>query len=149
VNRAKGFSFAYPPLYKPIRRPDTSADRDEDIDKLAAEGRWVGLRHQRSDSRIDVFLLNDRFDADRFFEQHNTSAASGPPSPIQEGDNTFYFCGGGGGGLEYPDAFFADFKGKTLYIIFDGPYDNGRSPSDETEEVESKMLASFRTFQAQ
>ncbi len=146
VDRVHGFSFAYPPIYKRIRRPNTSVDRDEEIDKAAAEGRWVGLLHQRSDSRIDLFLENDAFDVDRFFAQHNTSSSDGPPPPIQEGDNTFYFCGGGSMGGQYPDAFFSNFKGKTLYIVFDGPYDNGRSPSDETEEIESKMLASFRTL---
>lgn len=144
VNQAHGFSFAYPPLYKLIRRPDTSADREEDMDKVAAEGRWLGLRHQRSDGRIDVILENDRFDIDRFFAKHNTSSADGPPPPIREGDNTFYFCGGGSMGGQYPDAFFADFKGKTIYLVFDGPYDNSNTPTDETKEIESKMLASFR-----
>ena len=143
VDRVHGFSFAYPPIYKRIRRPTPDV---EDMNKAATEGRWVGLRHQRSDARIDVILENDRFDVDRFFAQHNTSASDGPPPPIQEGDNTFYFCGGGSMGGQYPDAFFSKFKGKTLYIVFDGPYDYRNTPSDETKEIESKMLASFRTF---
>jgi hypothetical protein len=143
VDRVHGFSFAYPAIYKRIRRPTPEV---EDMNKAAAKGRWVGLRHQRSDGRIDVILLNDRFDANRFFDQHNTSAASGPPSPIQEGDNTFYFCGGGSMGGQYPDAFFSNFKGKTMYFVFDGPYDYSNTPTDETKEIESKMLASFRTF---
>ena len=47
-------------------------------------------------------------------------------------------------GGQYPDAFFSDFKGKTLYVVFDGPYDNSNTPTDETKDIESKMLASFR-----
>ena len=53
--------------------------------------------------------------------------------------------GSGGGGAQYPDQVFFNLKGKTLYIVFDGPYD-GRSPTRETEQIESEMLASFRTF---
>jgi hypothetical protein len=142
VDRVHGFSFAYPPIYKRIRRPNTDA---EDSRKAVAEGRWVGLRHQRSDARIDFYLENDPFDVDRFFARHNTSAGEGPPPPIREGNNTFYFCGGGSMGGENPDAFFSNFKGKTLYIVFDGPY-TGNTPTEETKEIESKMLASFRTF---
>jgi hypothetical protein len=144
VDKVHGFSFSYPPIYKRIRRPNAGGDADEETEKAAAQGRWVGMRHQRSDARIDFFLENDRFDIDRFYAQHNTSSADGPPSPIKMGDNTYYFCGGGSMGGQYPDAFFGNFKGKTIYIVFDGPYDNGSTPSDETKEIESKMLASFR-----
>jgi hypothetical protein len=148
VNQAHGFSFAYPPLYKLKRRPDSSKDQEADarggdMDKEAVDGRWVGLRNQSSDGAIDVTLENDRFDVDRFFAKHNTSAADSPAPPIQEGDNTFYFCGGGSMGGQYPDAFFAKFKGKTIYFVFDGPYDSN-TPTDETKEIESRILASFR-----
>jgi hypothetical protein len=144
VDRVHGFSFAYPPLYKRIRRPDTSVERDEDMSKAAAEGRWVGLRHQRSDGRIDFLLKNDHFNLDRL-KDHAPTGEGGPPPAVREGDNTFYGYGAGGGGVEYPDQFFFNFKGKTLYIVFDGPY-SGKSPTDETKEIESQMLASFRTF---
>ena len=65
VDRVHGFAFAYPPIYKRIRRPD-SRDHWEERAKAAAEGRWVGLRHQRSDARIDFILENKPFDLNSF-----------------------------------------------------------------------------------
>lgn len=147
VDRVHGFSFAYPPIYKRIRRPGVGVDRpggDESTDKVAAEGR-IGLLHQRSDAEIDLVLQDTRFDLDSFAAQHAPTGVEGPPFPVQAGDNTFYVYGSGGGGVQYPDQVFFNLKGKTLYIVFDGPYD-GRSPTRETEQIESEMLASFRTF---
>ncbi|MFI5353359.1 MAG: hypothetical protein ACHQZS_10390 [Candidatus Binatales bacterium] len=148
VDRVHGFSFAYPPIYKRIRRPGIGVDwldREEDLDKVAAEGRWVGLLHQRSDAGIYFLLKDTRFDLDSFAAQHAPTGVEGPPSPVKAGGNTFYVYGSGGGGAQYPDQVFFNLKGKTLYIVFDGPYD-GRSPTRETEQIESEMLASFRTF---
>jgi hypothetical protein len=145
VNRVHGFSFAYPPLYKLIRRPDTSVDRDEDIEKAATHGRWVGLRNQSSDGRIDFLLSNKHFDLESF-KDHAPTGYEDPPPAVQEGDNTFYAYGAGGGGVEYADQFFFNFRGKTLYIVFDGPY-QGKSPTEETEVIESQMLTSFRVFE--
>ncbi len=144
VDKVHGFSFAYPPLYKLIRKPDAS-ERWPDRDEAATEGRWVGLRNQRSDGTIDFLLSSDRFDLNSFVESAPTGNEF-PPAEVQEGDNTFYAYGAGGGGVEYPDQFFYNFKGKTLYIGFDGPY-AGKTPTDETKKIESEMLASFRTFE--
>jgi len=142
VDKVHGFSFAYPAIYKRIRRPNTD---DEDMNKAAAQGRWVGLRHQRSDAKIDFYLENDRFDLNGL-TNHAPTGYEDPPPAVQEGDNTFYYYGAGGGGVEYADQFFYNFKGKTLYIVFDGPYE-GKSPTEETRKIESQMLTSFRTFQ--
>lgn len=149
VNEVHGFSFAYPPLYKVKRRPDRIKDQEEDagegdMDKKAIEGRWVGLRNQSSDGTIDFLLTSTRFDLNRLSTNAPTGE-EGPPPAVQEGENTFYYYGAGGGGAEYPDQFFYNFDGKLLSIVFDGPYE-GKSPTDETKEIESKMLASFRIF---
>jgi hypothetical protein len=151
VDKVHGFSFAYPPLYKLKRRPDSARDQEEyardggmDVDEAAMQGRWVGLRNQSSDGTIDFLLTSKRFDLNSLSGSAPTGE-EGPPPAVQEGDNTFYYYGAGGGGVEYADQFFYNFKGKTLYIVFDGPYE-GKSPTDETQEIESKMLASFRTF---
>ena len=143
VDRVHGFAFAYPPIYKRIRRPDSGPL--ERTGKAAAEGRWVGLRHQRSDARIDFILEDQPFDLNSLVKDAPTGNDE-PPGPVEEGDNTFYVYGAGGGGVEYPDQFFFNFKGKTLYIVFDGPYINDKTPSDETKKIEEKVLASFRTF---
>ena len=142
VDKVHGFSFAYPAIYNRIRRPDAD---DEDMKKAAAQGRWVGLRHQRGDASIDFYLENDRFDLDGL-TKHEPTGWEGPPPAVKEGDNTFYCYGPGGGGVTYPDQFFFNFKGKTLYIVFDGPYDYSKTPTDETKEIEAKMLSSFRSF---
>ena len=105
----------------------------------------MGLRHQRSDARIDFILENKPFDLNSFVKGAPTGYDE-PPSPVEEGDNTFYVYGAGGGGVEYPDQFFFNLKGKTLYIVFDGPYINDKTPADETKKIEEKVLASFRTF---
>jgi hypothetical protein len=149
VDKVHGFSFAYPPLYKLKRRPDSNRDQEEDareggMDKAALEGRWVGLRNQRSDGTIDFRLTSTPFNLDGLSSNAPTGQ-EGPPPAAQEGESTFYYYGAGGGGVEYPDQFFYNFRGKTLYIVFDGPYTD-KSPTDETKEIESKMLASFRTF---
>jgi len=149
VDKVHGFSFAYPPLYKLKRRPDSGRDQEEDareggMDKAAVESRWVGLRNQSSDGTIDFLLTNKRFDLNSLSGNAPTGE-EGPPPAVQEGENTFYYFGAGGGGVEYADQFFYNFNGKLLSIVFDGPYE-GKSPTDETQEIESKMLASFRTF---
>jgi hypothetical protein len=143
VDRVHGFAFAYPPIYKRIRRPDRENWPEQAT--AAAEGRWVGLQHQRSDARIDFILGDERFDLNSFVRNAPTGVEF-PPSWVIEGDNLFYEYGAGGGGVEYPDQFFFNLKGKTLYIVFDGPYLNDKTPSDETKEIEDKMLASFRVF---
>jgi hypothetical protein len=148
VNRVQGFSFAYPPLDKPIRRLDAGEDRvnrDEDMEKAVTHGRWVGLRNQSSDGRIDFLLTNERFDLESL-KDHRPTGEEEPPPAVQEGNNTFYAYGAGGGGAEYPDQYFFNFKGKTLYIVFDGPY-QGKSPTEETKKIESQMLTSFQTFE--
>lgn len=143
ADRVHGFAFAYPPIYKRIRRPDRENWKERA--KAAAEGRWVGLRHQRSDARIDFILEDQPFDLNSLV-RYAPTGNDFPPEPVDEGDNTFYEYGAGGGGVAYPDRFFFNLKGKTLYIIFQGPYINDKTPSAETKKIEEKVLASFRTF---
>ena len=69
-----------------------------------------------------------------------------PPVRSKRVTTRFMFTVAGGGGVEYPDQFFFNLKGKTLYIVFDGPYINDKTPADETKKIEEKVLASFRTF---
>ena len=149
VNRVHGFSFSYPPIYVLIRRPHTERYFGEDMDKAAAEGRWVRLIHQGSYGTIDFLLKRDRFDLDSFETKYAPTGDEDPPRAVQEGSNTFYQYGAGGGGVAYPDQFFFSLRGKTLYIKVDGPYSPSteNTTTDETKKIESRMLASFRTFQ--
>jgi hypothetical protein len=144
VDRVHGFSFAYPPVYKLIRPPKDTFYSGEDMHKAAAEGRWVELMHQGSYDTIDFLLKNERFDRDSFKSDAPTGDEF-PPVAVREGNNTFYRYGPGNAGVPYPDQFFFDLKGKTLYIRILGPYDQNTT-TEETKKIESQMLASFRAF---
>jgi hypothetical protein len=88
------------------------------------------------------------FDLHSFIRGAPTGIES-PPEPLQVNGETFYYYGPGGGGVSYPDQYFFNLKGKTLYISFDGPYAHEKGekgPSYETKQMEIQMLASFRTF---
>ena len=68
------------------------------------------------------------------------------PVPFRFGSQTFYYIGPGGG-VNYPDTFFYNLRGRILVIEFDGPYpldSKSKSPSDETKKFEKAVLESFR-----
>jgi hypothetical protein len=48
--------------------------------------------------------------------------------------------------VEYPDQYFFNPRGKTLYTTFDGPYVARKTPSAETKKLESEILATFSIF---
>jgi len=149
VNRVYGFSIAYPQTYVRILRQHTKRDFDENMDKAATEGRWVELQRQGSYDTIDILLMKKRFDLASFMIGYAPTGVEWPPRAQKEGTNTFYHYADGGGGVSYPDQFFFNLRGKTLYINVDGPYDpsNGKTTTDEMKKTESQMLASFRIFQ--
>jgi hypothetical protein len=144
VNRVHGFSFAYPPIYERVRPPHRNLG--ENMDKAAAEGRWVELMRQGSHDTIDVLVKKERFDLDSFRSRYAPTGVEFPPRALQEGGNTFYGYGAGHQGFPEPDQFFFNLKGKTLYILVDGPFTDFTTTTDETKKIESQMLASFRTF---
>ena len=41
------------------------------------------------------------------------------------------------------DRYFFTLKGKTLYVTFDGPYLNDKTPTPETKKWEREILATF------
>jgi hypothetical protein len=127
IDRTHGFCFQYPPIYKRVRDASTR----KNIVALKAEG--------------EIYLWLDRrpFKLKRL---EDMSRSGNPPEPTEIGGLTFYYNGPGGGGVEYPDEYFFNLRGKLLHIEFDGPYPNDNHPSDETKELEPKLLATFRTF---
>jgi hypothetical protein len=144
VDRVHGFAFAYPPIYKRVRRAPSHSFQPA----AAAQVFWVGLLHQSSDGTIDFFLEDAPFNLNSFLKCCVPTGWDTPPDAIQEGPNTFYYYGPGGM-LAHPDQYFFNLRGKTLYIVFDGPYlqSDVKTPSPETKEIEDKMLSSFCTFQ--
>lgn len=134
VDRTHGFCFRYPPTYK--RVPNTVKIKN-----------LVTFQLLDSDARLFVTFENKPFDLQRFVQNAPTGYVD-PPGPIQVGKYTFYFYGPGGGGVSYPDQYFFNLRGKTLYISFDGPYVNDKTPTAETKKLESEILATFSTFRA-
>jgi hypothetical protein len=69
------------------------------------------------------------------------------PHQVQIGKLTFFYYGTGGGGTTYPDDYLYNLNGSILEISFDGPYPpKSKSPSEETRQMEKKVLESFRVF---
>jgi hypothetical protein len=69
-----------------------------------------------------------------------------PPEALQIGKNTFRYYGPGGGGVTYADVYYFDLRGKILAIGFDGPYENDKTPTSDTKQIERKVLESFQEF---
>jgi len=59
---------------------------------------------------------------------------------------TFYYTGPGGGGVDYSDDYLFNLHGKLLHIEFDGPYVDDNHPAPKVQELEPKLLATFRVF---
>ena len=132
IDRKHGFCLLYPPIYKRV----SNTIHQEGLVTLS-----------RSDSQASIYITfeSKAFDLQSFVERAPTGYDS-PPDPVPAGPNTFYYYGAGGGGVSYADQYFFDLKGKTLYISFDGPYVNDKTPSPETKALEPRLLSSLRTF---
>jgi|SRR5579871_2697651 len=153
VDQSHGFCFSYPPTYTPVAQPwlkiyTNAPDKSalERLRKAAQEHRLLRLQNkQDSTAGIIVSLENEPFNLESFVAGAPTGIDS-PPERKQIGPEIFYYYGPGGGGVEYADQYFFDLKGKTLLIIFDGPYINDKTPSPETKALEERLLETFRTF---
>ncbi len=153
VDRSHGFCFSYPPTYTPVAQPwlkiyTNAPDKSalERLRKAAQEHRLLRLQNKQDTSAGIIVSLDDEpFDLESFVAGAPTGIDS-PPERKQIGPEIFYYYGPGGGGVEYADQYFFDLKGKTLRIIFDGPYINDKTPSPETKALEERLLETFRTF---
>jgi hypothetical protein len=66
---------------------------------------------------------------------------------VRAGSRTFYFYGAGGGGVNYPDQFLTDLRGRILDIELDGPYgESFKSPNKVTKALEKEVLATVRIY---
>lgn len=151
VDRVHGFCLSYPSVYERRNQPwvmnySEKADYSDYRRKAVKEGRVLILgRTGAKDAYIFIQLDDKLFDLERFIKDAPMGIDS-PPEPLQVGGGTFYYYGAGGGGVTYPDQYFYNLRGKTLYISFDGPYANEKSPSYEAKQMEVQILASFRAF---
>lgn len=131
VNRTHGFCISYPSIYKPV--PNGQGNN------LAT------FQRSRSEAKIIISFDDKPFDLQSFISGAPTGV-EGPPESVRVGQLTFYYYGPGGGGAQYPDQYFFNLRGKTLQLLFDGPYVDNKTPSAETKKIEREMLATFSIF---
>jgi hypothetical protein len=142
IDRAHGFCFSYPPVYKQTRQP--WLEQNDNLRKAAKEDRMLDLERAGDEGASIFVLLEDvPFDLESFVKGAPTGIEY-PPEPLQVGGNTFYYYGAGGGGVQYADQYCFNLRGRTLGINFDGPYENDNSPSYEAKQMEVQILATFR-----
>lgn len=141
-----GFELSYPTSYK-IRELPCSLAR-----WLAEMGyqKLLYLSTGTGQNQGSILVLLDR----RHFslgtlETLHAHTGLVEPDKIQFGAHTFYLYSGGGGGVTYPDDYLYNLKGSILEISFGGPCPPGsKSPSKKTQEIEKKVLESFRVLVA-
>lgn len=129
VDQIHGFCFQYPPSYKRTIG--------------AKHSKEIKFRSLRPEAFIYVLFDDKPFHLERFVTNAPTGVME-PPESVEIGGRTFYYYGPGGGGVDYPDRYFFNLRGKTLYITFDGPYIDDKTPPPETKLMERKLLATFR-----
>jgi hypothetical protein len=132
VDRDHHFCFRYPASYAPIPHPKAGC-------------RGPKLEDKKRGTSIGICVLDEKFQPEVLIRMAPTGIDS-PPEPMQIGKNTFYYYGPGGGGVNYPDVYYFDLGGKTLGIDFDGPYENEKTPTPATKQMEQRVLTSFREF---
>jgi hypothetical protein len=146
VNRKYGFSFWYPDPYRPVPVPPL----DPEVAKYHQFEKDLLFLQRRDNPDAKIWIIVDvrPFDVHTMGQYHSPTGYD--PSWVPEGHpigrHVFYFYGAGGGGVDYWDQRLVELKGKTLGFYFDGPYDAGKSPNADTQQLEPRILKTFRTF---
>lgn len=151
VNREYGFSFWYPDTYRPLR---TSPPSDEERESRPYDRGLLLLRpFDDPDAaiwiNIDVRPFSLQAIAQEFAPRGSEPSTRQPlPKGHRIGNHVFYYYGGFSGGPgNNPDTYLVNVNGKTLQIQFDGPYTYDLDvPTDETKNLEPKILKTLRTF---
>jgi hypothetical protein len=136
VNREYGISFWYPDVYVDVPR-DVAGERCTDTDYRKCLV-WLA-RRDNPDVGIWMTISVEPFRISEF--------SNGMPSRRLIGRNVFYSGLAGSMGVGFSDRYDMNLRGKTLMIIF-GPDDNSGT-SEETQELEPKILRSLQTQQPQ
>ncbi len=155
INDAHAFDLSYPTSYhRDSRLPEHLADRAEREKWQVLLYATIGTGKAQCEDSGDcdkfgslIVVLDSRhFDFETIGE-HYEHMGWVQPVPFRVGSQTFYYIGPGGGGVNYPDTFFYNLRGRILVIEFDGPYpldSTSKSPSGETKKFEKAVLDSFR-----
>lgn len=147
TNNKYGFSFWYPDPYRPVPLPPPNTG--DEFRHSANKERRLLLLERRDDPEAKIWISIElrQFNLHSLWQSHAPTGydEDKTPAPLQIGMHTFYLYGPGGGGVDYPDQYFVNLRGKILEFDFDGPYE-GKSPSGETPELEPKILKTFRVL---
>ncbi len=133
INKHYGFSFRYPSTFVPT-------DAHGRCDSGAYRPCLLALRQRNSEDDASIWVI---IWAD---EPFNLIPGSGNvlPTPVKIGTHTFHKGTMGSSGVGITDYYQYNLKNRALVFQF-SPDEDGE-PSDKTKEIESKLLASFRTF---
>ena len=143
-NEEFGFEVKYPNIYNIITPPQLSEyQKNQGIAYLAY------LKHSDVNASISVQSTNINFDLQDIKQRFAPTGNESFPEQVIAEQNTFYFYGPDGGGVSYPDNYFYNLNGKILIISFDGPYVSDKTPSDETKQLESQILSSFKFIETE
>lgn len=143
-NEQYGFEIKYPNTYEITASPELN-----EIQKSQGMTYLVYLKRFDVNASIYILSTNINFDLQGIRQRFAPTGNLDLPELAMAGPNTFYFYGPGGGGVSYPDNYFYNQNGKILIIGFDGPYINDKTPSDETKQLEPKILSTLRFLEGQ
>jgi|GEM_PF-4901117 hypothetical protein len=133
-NSDYGFSFTYPQTY--VSTP---------INFMSLKGQTVLLNLTYTEAHANFRLIaEDKFNLSDIQKRFAPTGVTKAPASMTFGQNIFYYYGPGGGGVSYPDQYFFNLNGKLLIFIFDGPYDNDKTPSPAAKQTEGQILATLQ-----
>ncbi|MCK5459746.1 hypothetical protein KAI52_01385 [Candidatus Parcubacteria bacterium] len=138
-NEEYGFEVKYPEDYNIVAFPQLN-----EYQKSQGMIYLSYLKHSDVNASISIRLTSINFNLQDIKQRFAPTGNESFPEQIRAGQNTFYFYGFGGGGVSYPDNYFYNLNGKVLIISFDDPYIRTKTLSNETRQLESRILSSFK-----
>jgi hypothetical protein len=152
VDNQNRFCFEYPPQYQvaPTRTaPGVGGiPANEWVVRLATKPQPMELSvaDDEDNATINVIAYGAQFKRSGLSRFAPTGMEDTPPKRIHTARWEFYYYGPGGGGVDYPDLFYFDLRGRMFSFEFVGPYEGDKTPSSATKQIEPKLLASLREY---
>jgi hypothetical protein len=152
VDATDRFCFEYPPQYQ--RAPTVTAPgvsgvpATEWLARLATKPQpmELAIADDEDNATINVIAHGTPFHRSGLTAFAPTGMQDIPPKLIHTTHQEFYYYGPGGGGVDYPDSYYFELRGRTFSLTFIGPFEGDKTPAAVTKQIEPKLLASFRRF---
>jgi hypothetical protein len=152
VDTKDRFCFEYPPQYQvapTVTAPGVGGiPANQWVARLATNPQPMELAtaDDWDNATIDVIAYGTPFRRAKLSAFAPTGMEDNPPERIHTTHAEFYYYGPGGGGVDYPDSYYFELRGRTFSFEFFGPYEGDKTPAAVTKEIEPKLLASFRGY---